>query len=109
MRNFLRLRLNIVTGGDDSYLDLAEWDACAGQWELHGTSAPCYAGLDLSSNDDLTALVVIQGDLDVGFDVGCRFWLPKDEIADLERRHGQPYREWCAGRTHYLDARESNR
>jgi phage terminase large subunit-like protein len=95
MRNFLRLRLNIVTGGDDAFLDIADWDACGGAWELHGTDAPCFAGLDLSSNDDLCAFVVIQGDLDIGFDVGVMFWLPEDNIVELERRHGQPYREWA--------------
>jgi phage terminase large subunit-like protein len=36
-----------------------------------------------------------QGDLDIGFDVGCMFWLPKENIAELEKRHGQPYREWA--------------
>jgi phage terminase large subunit-like protein len=81
-------------GGDDRFLNIDDWDRCGGPWELHGTDAPCYAGLDLSSNDDLSAFVVIQGDLDFGFDVMCRFWLPKDNIVELERRHSQPYREW---------------
>ncbi len=51
-------------------------------------------GLDLSASDDLTAMVAIWGNLTDGFDVGCRLWLPEDNIVELEHRHHQPYREW---------------
>jgi phage terminase large subunit-like protein len=65
---------------------------------------PCYMGLDLSDRNDLTALVVIVGDLQTGFDVGCRFWLPKENIAKLERQHQQPYRMWAReGYIHLTD------
>ena len=40
-------------------------------------------------------MVILTGDRAGGFDVEVRFWLPRDIIADLERRHGQPYRMWA--------------
>jgi phage terminase large subunit-like protein len=92
--NFLRLRLGIVMRAEGKFVQLAEWDACNGYHEPHCDS-PCYMGLDLSSHDDLTALVLITGDLEAGFAVQCRFWLPSDNIVDLERHHGQPYRVWA--------------
>jgi phage terminase large subunit-like protein len=52
-------------------------------------------GLDLSDRNDLTSLVVITGNIQDGFDVGCRLWLPSDNIAKLERQHQQPYCTWA--------------
>src|SRR5262249_27702543 len=45
--------------------------------------------------NDLTSLVVIIGSFEAGFDVGCRFWLPRENIAKLERQHQVPYRIWA--------------
>jgi len=59
------------------------------------TDAPTYLGLDLSDRNDLTALVAIIGDFQSGFNVGCRFWLPRENIAKLERQHQLPYRMWA--------------
>jgi phage terminase large subunit-like protein len=55
----------------------------------------CFAGLDLSATDDTTALVLIFDRLDGGLDVLPFFWLPADNIVQLERRHRQPYRAWA--------------
>jgi phage terminase large subunit-like protein len=93
--NFRRLRLNLVTRSEDKFFDMDAWDACDGDWHRSPSDVPCYLGLDLSSRDDLTALVGAWGDFESGFDVGAFFWLPKENIAELERKHGQPYREWA--------------
>jgi phage terminase large subunit-like protein len=50
--------------------------------------------LDLSDRNDLTALVGLFGYCDHGFKVPCRFWLPEENIAKLERQHQVPYRMW---------------
>lgn len=92
--NFLRLRLGIIVRGEGKYLDLAQWDAC-GEWSDPDPDDPCYMGLDLSDRDDLAALICITGDIASGFVVQCRFYLPEDEIEELERRHQQPYRMWA--------------
>jgi phage terminase large subunit-like protein len=92
--NFLRLRLNIVARSEGKFIEMSAWNACDG-WDDLDLSEPCYMGLDLSERNDLTALVVITGDLLSGFDVGCKFWLPSENIAKLERQHQVPYREWA--------------
>lgn len=92
--NFLRLRLGIIMRAEGKFVDLAAWDRCAAA-PIPNPDDPCWMGLDLSSNDDLTALVILTRDPDGVYDVQCRFWLPEDRIVDLERRHGLPYRMWA--------------
>jgi phage terminase large subunit-like protein len=50
-----------------------------------------YAGLDLSSVNDLTALVLVS---DNG-DVHCRFWLPEEGLAEKSRSDRVPYDLWA--------------
>jgi phage terminase large subunit-like protein len=92
--NFLRLRLNIVARSEGKFIELLAWDACT-DWGDPADDAPCYLGLDLSDRNDLTALIGIRGDFENGFDVGCKFWLPRENIAKLERQHQVPYRMWA--------------
>lgn len=94
LANFMRLRLNIVTKADTAFLDLASWDACNAS-AVFTQGDPCYAGLDLSETNDLSALCYGQGDPYDGFDVKWHFWLPEDNIVELERQHGVPYRAWA--------------
>ncbi len=94
--NFLRLRFNIVARAAEKAIPMAAWDACpepASDEDLDGE--PCYMGLDLSDNNDLASLVSLYGDVDAGFDLRAEFWLPEENIADLERQHGVPYRAWA--------------
>jgi phage terminase large subunit-like protein len=95
LQNFKRLRLNIITQDESKFFNMILWDGCGGDWKRPPGDAPCYAGLDMSARDDLTAFVAIWGDFASGFDVECAFWLPKDNILELEHRHGQPYRQWA--------------
>jgi phage terminase large subunit-like protein len=50
-----------------------------------------YAGLDLSSVNDLTALVLVS---DNG-DVHCRFWLPSEGLIEKSRNDRVPYDLWA--------------
>jgi phage terminase large subunit-like protein len=57
---FLRYRLNLLIGASDQWIPQHDWDACGRRidWKaLRGE--PCYAGLDLSTRSDLTALVLV--------------------------------------------------
>lgn len=54
----------------------------------------CFAGLDLSSRLDLTALVLLFPGLDDMLDVLCRFWLPEDRVAECERKGERHYAQW---------------
>ena len=58
----------------------------------------CYAGLDLSSSEDITALVLIfppqyEGDKYI---MKCYFWVPEDMIPKKVRQTGIPYDQWHA-------------
>lgn len=57
--------------------------------ELAGLSV--YAGLDLSSVSDLTALVLVS---DAG-DVHCRFWLPEEGLFEKSKRDRVEYDVWA--------------
>jgi phage terminase large subunit-like protein len=101
-QNFKRLRFGLVSGGASSFVELGAWDACAGdlspselEERVRVADSPCYVGLDLSSVDDLTAVVLISGDEESGIDIIPKFFLPRDNIVSLEREHKVPYREWA--------------
>jgi phage terminase large subunit-like protein len=92
--NFLRLRFNIIAAGPSKFIEDEQWDRC-GATPILGAGEPAYMGVDLSESQDLTALVTIKGNATEGIDVDARFWLPKDNIVDLEHKHQAPYREWA--------------
>ena len=92
--NFLHLRLNIICRAEGKFIELSDWDKCNG-WADPSPDDRTYMGLDLSDRNDLTALVVIMGNFQSGFNVGCRFWLPRENINKLERQHQVPYRTWA--------------
>ncbi len=92
--NFLRLRFGIVTRADVAFVDMGLWELCSGP-AIVVARATWYGGLDLSEVNDLTALALIAGDLDDGFDAHWWFWLPAENIVELERKHQVPYRTWA--------------
>jgi phage terminase large subunit-like protein len=91
---FKRLHLNIRTQQDVRWIPLERWDACdsvvADADLLHRT---CFAGLDLGSTRDLTALVL-------AFPVDERivwkpyFWVPEETMHERVRRDRVPYDVW---------------
>jgi len=92
---FKRLHLNIRTEQADRWLVMARWDACAGEVDrvaLQGRA--CYAGLDLSSTTDLSALVLVfpAGE---SYTVLPYFWIPEDRAVERERRDRVPYLAWA--------------
>lgn len=90
---FRLLYLNQPIDAENRFISSADWDACGGAAdpeELRGM--PCWAGLDLSSTTDLTALVLYfphNGAL-LPF-----FWVPKDNIMERESRDKVPYATWA--------------
>ncbi len=97
-----RRRLNQWTRSTTRYLDLAAWDACAGDLmpkqleDLHHGDL-CFGGLDLSTNLDVTAFVTLFPPAsDSGFwDVVCRFWLPEEDLEERVRRTRVPWDQWA--------------
>lgn len=92
-----RLNFCIWTESITKWLPTDKWNACADAVDamsLYGRT--CYAGLDLSSNSDLTALVLVFPPVKEGgkYDVLCRFFLPEDNMTERVHRDKVPYDVW---------------
>lgn len=72
------------------------------------TGRDCYAGLDLSSTNDITALVLMfpPRDENEKYVMLPFFWIPEDSIPLRVRRSGVPYDVWH--KQGYLNATEGN-
>lgn len=90
---FRRLHLNVVTEQANRWLSLLHYDACPSAFDLHDlTGKACYAGLDLSSTSDTTALVLYFPESQT---VLPFFWIPADNASERERRDRVPYSLWA--------------
>lgn len=90
---FKRLHLNIKTEQDVRWIQLETWDACGERFDAESLiGKECYAGLDLSSVSDITALVLF-------FPESKRvlpfFWLPRNTAEKRDRRDRVPYLGWA--------------
>lgn len=93
---FLRRSLDVWTGQVDRWLPLEVWDESAGivaEEEL--VRRPCFAGLDLSSTTDLSALVLLFPQPEGTQPVLCRFWVPADNAFERAKRDRVPYDAWA--------------
>jgi len=92
---FKRLYLNIWTSQEERWLDLDAWDATAGEVDIDKLAGrECYAGLDLSSTTDVSALVLVFPDDEDGYDVLPFFWLPDADLRERILRDKVPYDTW---------------
>ena len=95
---FRRLYLNQPTESLERWLSMDAYDECEDRMtdkELEGRA--CYAGLDLSSTLDLTALVLVfprSEEEGRGYDVLPYFFIPGDNIERRKRDDGVPYDVW---------------
>jgi len=91
---FRRLRLNQWTEQANRWLDIADWDACPVVSDLEQyVGAACYAGLDLSSVRDLTALALwFPGDVPFA---RVKYYMPEDNIKRRVDDDGVPYDVWA--------------
>lgn len=99
---FKNLYLNMPVDADQHFITSEDWNACAGDIDpesLRGKT--CFGGLDLSSTQDLTSLVLYFPE---SGDVLPYFWTPKGRIDQHEHDDKVPYREWV--RCGYLEAPE---
>jgi phage terminase large subunit-like protein len=94
---FLRLHLDVWTEQATRWLDMAVWDEnCeepADVDELKQRS--CYAGLDLSSNTDLTALELYFPDGADGGDWLHYYFVPEDNMRRRAERDRVPFEVWA--------------
>jgi len=91
-----RYRFNIWVNAAEAWIDIQRWRDCAAEYteeDLYGQT--CYGGLDLSSVEDTTSLVLVFPDIDGKTRVLEWFWVPGDNLSDLADRHQVPYGEWA--------------
>lgn len=89
---FRNLRLNQRVDGESRFVSSALWDACAAVVAVEDLKGcRCYGGLDLSSTQDLTALVLFFPDSGA---VLAWFWLPGDGLREKSERDKVPYLQW---------------
>lgn len=107
---FLRLHLNIWTQSETRWINRAAWDAGDKGPIDEGALAGrrCYAGLDLSSNTDVTALALVfpPDEEDGAYEALLRFWIPEENMWERVRRDRVPYDAWV--RQGYIEATPGN-
>lgn len=62
--------------------------------DLEARQSPCWLGVDLSKNEDLTVVVACWRDGD-GYQVHPWFFCPADQLRARGERHGVDYVEWA--------------
>jgi len=112
--SFRRFELNQWVSQESRWIDLTEWDANGSAFlreELHGRD--CFAGLDLSTNLDVTALVLVfppknldDEDESEPYYLVSEFWLPKDDIVERSIRDNVTWDRWA--RRGHLNLTEGN-
>lgn len=94
---FRQLNLNIwLDHSADPFVDMDVYDAGAGEVDLELLAGePCWLGVDLSSNHDLTAVVAAWRDERGGYLVHPWFFCPEDNLRIRADRDGVPYPSWA--------------
>lgn len=92
---FRRFHLNQWVGQYERAIDMGQWDACRERPEpAELVGRECYAGLDLSSRLDITALVLVFPHDDGTYSVLPHYWIPEENVLDRARRDRAPYDVW---------------
>ncbi|NUB09716.1 terminase large subunit [Azospirillum sp. Vi22] len=93
---FRQLHLNVwLDHSTDPFIDMTVYDEGAEPLDLkHLAHAPCWLGVDLSSNSDLTVVVACWrvGD---GYAVLPYFFCPAGNLRGRQDRDGVPYVRWA--------------
>ena len=94
LNTFLRLHLNVRTTSDVAWIAPEAWNGCAGAVDPEALRGHrCYAGLDLASTQDLTALVLVFPD--DGNAVLPFFFVPEETARKREAKALKPsYVAW---------------
>lgn len=94
---FKTLRLNIWTKQAVRWMPMDRWDLCNTPVDPEALRGrPCYAGLDLSSTQDLTALVLVfpPTTADEPYSILPFAWVPEETIDQRSRKDHVNYDLW---------------
>ena len=106
---FKWLRMNMSVSSTTAWIPDAIWMKGAEDINMNSLEGrECYAGLDLSSTGDITALVLMfpPRDEDEKYIMLPFFWVPEDTIPQRVKRNSVPYDVWQ--KQGYLLATEGN-
>ena len=91
---FRRLYLNQWVQAHTKWLNTAAWRACGDPVDVERLRGRrCYAGLDLASVDDFSALVLVFPEEDGTFTVLPYFWIPEGRV-HVRRGEGAQLSAW---------------
>lgn len=94
MSKFLRYSLNVWQAGDSRwFVPPLDWSACSSGPLDPTEGRPCWVGVDLASNLDMTAAAFVFKESDGSYAVEWRYWVPRETVADRVRE-GIPYDAW---------------
>ena len=94
MSQWLRYSLNVLVEGDSRWFTGDSWAKCdAGPLEPT-RGRPCWVGVDLASNLDMTAAAFVFKEDDGSFSVEWKYWVPEATVGERERRDRIPYAGW---------------
>lgn len=90
---FRNLNLNQRISSTSPFISKSSWDSCNKKVLIHDC-VEFYAGLDLSSRTDLTALVIIGKDSKGVWHVDPHFWTPEKGLQERSKKDRTPYDVW---------------
>lgn len=92
---FRRLHLNQWTEQEVRWIQMVKWDRCADPIVMSDLKGRiCYAGLDLASTTDMSALALVFPRDDLTFDVLLRYWCPVEGLRRRVKRDKVSYDVW---------------
>lgn len=93
---FRQLHLGQWTEQAKRWLPMDHWQQCTGEVDAEALAGKeCFAGLDLSSTTDMTALVLLfPGKDDEPYKAICEFWIPEAKATLREKRDRVPFGTW---------------
>lgn len=90
---YRNLVLNQRVDASSPFVSRSLWQSCADGLVDFDEDTAIYAGLDLSSVNDLTAFVPI-GNIDGTWQAHPTFWLPREGLEEKARKDRVPYDVW---------------
>jgi phage terminase large subunit-like protein len=91
---YRNLILNQRVDRTTPFISKTVWQECGGEVSKKWGDTPIYAGLDLSSTNDLTAFVPIAW-IDDAWETKPMFWLPGVGLKEKARTDRAPYDVWA--------------
>lgn len=98
-----RLDFNITTSIDTQRIPIEDWRKCVhrkfssyGEFAESWRGDTCYAGIDLSSTTDITALVLLFPKQKEPWGILPFFWIPEAVIERRETANKTSYRSWVS-------------